>query len=393
VHTPISQILDDLRAGRFVVVTDDESRENEGDLVIAAQHVSPEAVNFMVRKAGGYMFLSLTSADCDRLDLHGQTARNTSVRGTPLTVSIDGHPRHGFTTGVSATERANTIRLAIDPRSGPDDFVRPGHINPLRARDGGVLVRTGHTEAIVDLCRLAGLYPAAVGIEVCRPDGEMARAADLETFCAEHDIRMCSIASLIEYRLARESLVRRLEPRGGTPISTPEGEFTLIAYESVVDPLPHVALTVGGVGVPDDAGVVAPISEPTLVRVHRRSLLGDVFGEPGPGGTSSGAMLRASMRAIQEAGRGAVVYLRPEGVGDDLSQRLLSIRRPGAISDAPDLTPATDASRAWREVGIGSQILRDLGLTKLRLLTNSRTEHPGLEGYGLSIEARVAVDA
>jgi 3,4-dihydroxy 2-butanone 4-phosphate synthase/GTP cyclohydrolase II len=204
---------------------------------------------------------------------------------------------------------------------------------------------------------------------------------------------MCSIASLIEYRLARESLVRRLEPRGGTPITTPEGEFTLIAYESVVDPLPHVALTVGGVGVPDDAGVVAPISEPTLVRVHRRSLLGDVFGEPGPGGTSSGAMLRASMRAIQEAGRGAVVYLRPEGVGDDLSQRLLSIRRPGAISDAPDLTPATDASRAWREVGIGSQILRDLGLTKLRLLTNSRTEHPGLEGYGLSIEARVAVDA
>lgn len=390
VHTPIPDILQDLREGRFIVVTDDESRENEGDLVIAAQHISPEAVNFMVRQAGGYMFLSLTSADCDRLDLHGQTPRNTSVRGTPLTVSIDGHPRHGFTTGVSATERANTIRLAIDPRSGPEDFVRPGHINPLRARDGGVLVRTGHTEAIVDLARLAGLYPAAVGIEVCRPDGEMARADDLEQFCADNSIRMCSIASLIEYRLARESLVRRLEPMRGTTINTPEGEFTLFAYESVVDPVPHLALTVGGIGVPDDAGIVVETYEPTLVRVHRRDLLGDVFGAAGQA-DSTGSVLRASMRAIQEAGRGAVVYLRPEGVGDGLAQRLQAIRRPGADADAPDLVPADAPSQAWREVGTGSQILRDLGLHKLRLLTNSTTEHPGLEAYELEISERVPI--
>ena len=387
--TPIPQILEDLRQGRFIIVTDDESRENEGDLVIAAQHISPEAVNFMVRQAGGYMFLSLTSADCDRLDLHGQTPRNTSVRGTPLTVSIDGSPRHGFTTGVSATERANTIRLAIDPRSGPDDFVRPGHINPLRARDGGVLVRTGHTEAIVDLARLAGLYPAAVGIEVCRPDGEMARAADLEKFCAANDIRMCSIASLIEYRLARESLVRRVEPKSGTTISTPEGEFTLFAYESMVDPLPHLALTVGGVGVPDASGLVTETDEPTLVRVHRRDLLEDVFGATSQAG--AGSTLRASMRAIQEAGRGAVIYLRPEGVGDGLAQRLQAIRRPGAENDVPDLVPADAPSQAWREVGTGSQILRDLGLHKLRLLTNSTTEHPGLEAYALQITERVPI--
>jgi len=391
VLAPIPHILDDLRAGRMIVLTDDETRENEGDLVLPAQFVTPEAITFLLREAKGYMCLSMTEHDCDRLELTPQAPVNTSARATPFTVSIDGHPRHGFTTGVSAIERARCIQMAIDPRSTPDDFVRPGHINPLRSRDGGVLVRTGQTEGSLDLCRLAGLYPAAIIIEIMRDDGEMARLPDLEVFCERHGIRMCSVAQIIEHRLARETLVRRLDPKEGTTITTPEGEFTLFAYESVVDPLPHLALTVGGLGVPDD-GIIPDHPEPTLVRVHRRNLLGDVFGEIGAAG-SSGSLLRASMRAIQEAGRGAVVYLRPEGVGDDLAQRLLAIKRPAHDPDAPDLThpDAPGPSSAWREVGIGSQILRDLGLSRLRLLTNSRTEHPGLEAYGLTIEERVPV--
>ena len=310
----------------MIVLTDDEDRENEGDLVLPAQFVSPEAITFMLSAARGYMCLSLTGADCDRLELTPQAPVNTSVRGTPFTVSIDGHPRHGFTTGVSAVERARCIQMAIDPRSAPEDFVRPGHINPLRSRDGGVLVRTGQTEGSIDLCRMAGLHPAAIIIEIMRDDGQMARLPDLEAFCEKHGVRMCSVAQVIEHRLERETLVRRIEPRAGTPIETPEGEFRLIAYESMVDPLPHLALTVGGIGVPDDAGVVPEVHEPTLVRVHRRQLLGDVFGELGSsGGASTSSILHASMRAIQEAGRGVVVYLRPEGVGDDLAQRLLAI--------------------------------------------------------------------
>ena len=213
VFTPIPEILDELRAGRIIVLTDDEDRENEGDLVLPAQFVTPELISFMLREASGYLFLSLTEADCDRLDLHDQTPVNTSVRGTPLTVSIDGHPKHGFTTGVSAHERAKSIHLAIDPDSGPDDFVRPGHINPLRSRDGGVLVRIGQTEGSVDLCRLAGLYPAAVGIEIMREDGEMARLPDLERFCAQHDLKMCSVRDIIEHRLAKSSIVERLDPK------------------------------------------------------------------------------------------------------------------------------------------------------------------------------------
>jgi len=410
---PLSDVLDDLRNGRMVVMVDDEDRENEGDLVIAAEFVTPEAITFLLQNALGYMCLSLTEADCDRLRLDPQAPSNTSVRGTAFTISIDGHPRHGFGTGVSAKERARTIQMAIDPRFSPNDFVRPGHINPLRSRNGGVLVRTGQTEGSVDLCRLAGLYPAAVIIEIMKPDGEMARGPELVEFCQQRNLKMCSVAQVIEHRLARESLVRRAEPRQGTLLRTPEGEFRLFAYDSLVDPLPHVAITAGDIGLPDGAGIVPEQIRPTLVRVHRRHLLGDVFGDldsataasSSPGGpTSSGAVLRASMRAIQREGRGVVVYLRPEGVGDGLEARLQSIRRAGhsfgshAPSDQPEIAggnPAEDgvASRTWREVGIGSQILRDLGLSKLRLLTNSQTDHPGLEAFGLSITERVPVDS
>ena len=307
--SPIPDILEDLRRGKMIVLVDDENRENEGDLVLAAQHVSPEAITFMLTQARGYMCLSLAEADCDRLDLPPMSATNTSVRGTPFTVSIDGHPRHGFTTGVSAAERAQCIQLAIDPASGPGDFVRPGHINPLRSRDGGVLVRTGQTEGSLDLCRLGELQPAAVIIEIMRDDGEMARVPDLEQFCEVHGIRMCSVAQIIEYRLARESLVKRMPPEAGTPIDTAFGTFNLIAYESLVDPLPHIALTVGGVG---GVGNGTPAPGPTLVRVHRRNVLGDIFGDlaSSPEAPTS-QILHASMLAIQREGRGAIILHAP----------------------------------------------------------------------------------
>ena len=396
--SPIPEILDELRAGRMIVLTDDESRENEGDLVLAAQFVSPEAVTFMLTQARGYMCLSLTDTACERLNLPPQSPVNTSVRSTPFTVSIDGHPRHGFTTGVSASERAKTIRLAIEPTSGPADFVRPGHINPLRARDGGVLVRTGQTEGSVDLCRLAGLEPSAVIIEIMRDDGEMARVPDLIEFCGKHGLKMCSVAQVIAHRLGRESLVHRLEPTAGTPIRTPEGEFNLIAFESLVDPLPHLALTVGGVGNLDGSGRAIEIREPTLVRMHRRNILGDIFGDPESSSVGSTAeLLHASMRSIQDAGRGAVVYLRPEGAGDGLEQRLLRIRRGKANPDEPDLTDSRGAvadgyPMRQREFGIGGQILRQLGLHKLVLLTNHTTSLPGLEAFGLEIVERRGIE-
>lgn len=405
---PINEILDDLRRGKMIVLTDDESRENEGDLVLPAQFTTPEAVTFMLREAKGYMCLSLTESDCDRLDLVPQANVNTSVRGTAFTVSIDGHPKHGFTTGVSAKERARCITMAIDPKTTPDDFVRPGHINPLRSRNGGTLVRTGQTEGSIDLCRLAGLQPAAVIIEIMRDDGEMARVPDLEKFCALHGIKMASVAQIIEHRIARESLVRRLEPVQGRLIRTPLGSFRAIAFESLVDPMPHLALCVGDVGALDPQGRVIDHPGPTLVRMHRRHLLGDVFGDldsskEGP----TGDTLRGAMRAIQDAGRGAIVYLRSEHAGEGLEADLQHIRRGPATpgSDTPDLTrvaglnPGTGVNTAagdknpmtQRDFGVGGQILRGLGLSNLRLLTNHKRDLPGLDAFGLKIVERVPI--
>ncbi len=388
----VPEVLEDVRAGRMVILTDDEKRENEGDLVLAAEHVTPEAVTFMLTVARGYLCLSLTEADCDRLELPPQAAVNTTVRGTAFTVSIDGHPRHGFTTGVSAKERAGCIRMAIDPQRRADDFVRPGHINPLRSRDGGVLVRTGQTEGSVDLCRLAGLYPAAAIIEIMRDDGEMARVPDLEQLAAKHNLKMCSVAQIIEHRLARESLVKRLEPAAGTPLRTRLGDFRLFAYESLVDPLPHIALCAGDVG-----GAHGAIDEPTLVRVHRRDVLGDIFLDldSSPEG-ATGETLHASMRAVAKAGRGVVLYLRPGGAepGDGRLAHRLSAVRPARRDDAddPNLTaPGNTVPSAVREIGVGSQILRDLGLRRLRLLTNHTTDWPGLEAYGLEVVERVPI--
>ncbi|MEL6330835.1 MAG: 3,4-dihydroxy-2-butanone-4-phosphate synthase [Planctomycetota bacterium] len=393
--SPIAEILDELRAGRMVILTDDEDRENEGDFILPAQFVTPESVTFVLTEARGYMCLAMTEADCDRLDLHAQSAVNTSARGTPFTVSVDGHPRHGFTTGVSAPERAKTIRMMIDPASRPDDFVRPGHINPLRARDGGVLVRTGQTEGSIDLCKLAGLYPASIVIEIMRDDGEMARVPDLAKIAEKHNIKMCSVAQIIEHRLARQSLVQRLEPAGGRTLRTPEGEFCLIGFESAVDPLPHLALTVGGVGRLAADGTPIESNEPTLVRMHRRDVLGDIFGDLDTGldpATSSGDQLRAAMRRVQAEGRGAIVYLRPSLTGEpgDLRSRLTQVAGNGTgDADSPALAHLPDGASAMpadlRRFGIGGQILRNLGLSKLRLLSSHAKTMPGLDAFGLEI--------
>ena len=393
--SPIPEILDELRAGRIIILVDDENRENEGDFVCAAEKVNVEIINFMTRVGGGYLCVPLTGQACDRLDLAPQAAVNTSLRGTPLTVSVDGHPRHGVGTGISAHDRVRTIRLLIDPDSSPGDFVRPGHINPLRARAGGVLVRTGQTEGSVDLARLAGLTPAAVLIEIVQDSGEMARMPELEKICTQHSLKMCSVEQIIEYRLARESLVQRIEPFEGTSIQTPEGEFKLIAYQSTIDPLPHLALTVGGIGDLDAHGNVVPVDEPVLVRMHRRDLLGDIFNEQT---NPTGRSLRASLRMIQKAGRGVVVYLRPEGYGETLGCRLLRIRRPAADDvNAPDLT-RTDGIAARvqpmdnRDFGMGGQILGDLGLSKLRVLTNHPRTYRGLHAFGLEIIEQVPIE-
>ncbi len=391
---PIEDILADLRAGRMIVLVDNENRENEGDLVCAGELITPEIIRFMTRHTPGYLCLAMTAADCDRLDLHPQTGINTSLRGTAMAVSIDGHPRHGVGTGISASDRAKTVRIAVDPNSRPDDLVRPGHMVPLRAREGGVLVRTGQTEGSVDLARLAGCRPAAVISEISREDGEMARLPELEQFCAAHGLKMCSVEQIIEYRLARERLVERLEPKAGTVIETPQGSFNLIAFRTAIDPLPHVALTVGGVGDLDALGHPVRIDEPVLVRMHRRDLLGDVFEELS---NPTRRDLLASMRMIQQARRGAIVYLRPEGYGNDLRSRLLRLQRHATDDvNTPDLTrPEGVGGKAQpmdqREIGVGVQILLDLGLTRLRILTNHPKTLPGLHAFGLEVVEQVGI--
>jgi len=384
----IEEILDDLRAGKVIVLIDDENRENEGDFVVAAEHITVELINFFTRIGGGYLCVAMTGDDCDRLELGPQVKDNTSVRGTPFTISVDGHPRHNVSTGISAADRVKTIELLVRQNSSPDDFVRPGHINPLRARDGGVLARTGQTEGSVDLCKLAGLQPAAAIIEVVKEDGEMARVPDLEKLCDRYEFKMCSVEQIIEYRLARESLVSRIEPVCGTPIETPYGTFNLIAYHSAIDAVPHLALTVGDVGELDEYGAAKRIQEPTLVRVHRRNLLGDIFDATDH---PSGKELRASLRMIAEAGSGALIYLRPEQYGDDFIDRLQKIQRPVSDVNVPDLT-VSEKPMDRRDYGTGVQIIRDLGLKSLKLLTNHPKHLTALHGFGIDIAEEIPID-
>ncbi len=383
---PIPAILADLAAGKMIVIIDDEGRENEGDIIMAAEKATPEAMNFMLREARGMMCVALAPEICDTLDLPMQSAVNTSGRSTAYTVSVDAAPRFGVTTGVSAFDRAVTARVLADGASIPADLSRPGHMHPLRAREGGCLVRAGHTECSVDLCRMAGLRPAAVIIEVMNEDGTMARRDDLKKMCAAHGIRMASVADVIGHRLERDSLVTRVET---ARLQTASGGFDLISYRSEVDCLPHVAITCGGVGMPDAAGKIPVIEEPVLVRVHRQSLLADVFGEGGD------QTVRRSLERMQREGRGALVYLRHDGIGAGLLGRLQTVDftadeqarrsemvRPGAASTA-------NPHEMRQAYGIGAQILRDLGLRRLRLLTHLAAVQPhALAGFGLSIEGQ-----
>lgn len=381
----IPEILEDLKAGRPIVLVDDEDRENEGDIVYAAEKITPAAINFMVTHARGVVCVALTSERCDRLRLHMQTEHNTASLGTAFTVTVDAHKRFGVTTGVSAKDRAMTVQVAIADDAQPQDLCRPGHINPLRARDGGVLVRAGQTEGSVDLCRLAGLKPAGVICEIMREDGEMARRPELETFCKQHGVRMCTIADLISFRLKREQFVKRIE---SVTLPTKWGTFRLHAYQSVVDPQPHLALCKGGVGEQDEAGVVAVQTEPALVRVHSECLTGDIFGS---GKCDCGTQLEHAMRMIEAAGKGVLVYLRQEGRGIGLANKLhaYALQEKGADTVEANLLLGLPVDK--RDYGIGSQILRDLGLRDIRIMTNNPKKIYGIEGYGLTVVEEVPI--
>ncbi len=373
---PIQDVLSALKRGEMIVLVDDEDRENEGDLVCAAQFITPAIVNFMLKEARGVLCVAMTPEDCRRLALYPQAAYNTAPLGTAFTVSVDAHPRLGITTGVSAAERALTIQTLINPKCGPDDLCRPGHINPLNARPGGVLERAGQTEGSVDLAKMAGLYPAGVIIEIMSEDGTMARLPELEKFCRRHGLLMCSNADIIQYRLQRDALVKRIE---STELKTAFGTFDLHVYETLNDPLLHLAITTGGVGAIDPATGKSVIqTDPVLVRVHSEHLLGDVFAATF---TDSGSELQNSLRIIQQAGRGAVVYLRQESRGLALLARLREMRK----AEMPANSAEASTAMGRRDFGMGAQILRDLGLRELIILTNRPKKLHGLEGFDLTV--------
>jgi len=391
---PIPDILDDLRQGKMILLVDDEQRENEGDLVCAAQFVTPDTINFMLKEGRGMLCAALGGGVCDRLDLQPMSSVNTSQRATAYTVTVDAHQRFGVTTGVSAADRASTIKLLADDDARPTDFARPGHMQPLRARDGGTLVRSGQTEGSVDLCRLAGLRQAAAIIEVMSEDGTMARRPQLIELCKKHSLKMCSVADVVHHRLECEQLVERID---SVPFENELGRFTLIAYRSLVDPFPHIALVCGDVGKLDSHGKPAPIAGSVLVRMHSQNLLGDVFNDAAQ---PSGKTLRRAMRMIQENASGAVVYLRHEGMGTGLLKRL---QTAASTLDAPDdddrpriadsqTTPGIEPPSNKGAYGIGCQILRDLGIRHLDLITNHPFTPTALSGFGLDIHRFVPID-
>ncbi len=384
--SPVEQAFEDLRDGKFIILVDDADRENEGDLVIAAQKITPETINFMLRFGRGVLCLPMTRERCEELNLHLQSPQNTTRFGTAFTVTVDAHPRFGVSTGVSSFDRAKTVEIAAAPDTKPTDLCRPGHLNPLMAVDGGVLVRAGQTEGSVDLCRLAGLRPVAVLIEIMNDDGSMSRVPELTTFGRQHGIRLYTVADIIEYRMKREPFVARGVT---TKLPTRFGEFTLIEYDSPVDPEPHLALCCGTVGKLGPDGHAVVHEEPVLVRVESECMTGHVFHSDR---CDCGDQLETAMELIQRERQGAIVYLRQEGRGIGLHNKLRAYVLQDQGLDTVEANEQLGLPADRRDYGIGAHILRDLGLRQLRILTNNPKKVNRLEVYGLKIAEQLPIE-
>lgn len=383
--SPINDIVEDLRAGRMVILVDDPDRENEGDLAMLADKITPEAINFMAREGRGLICMPMASEVCDRLELPMQAVHNTNAHGTGFTLSIEA--ASGVTTGISAADRAHTIAVAAKPDAKASDLARPGHIFPLRAKDGGVLVRGGQTEGTVDLARLAGASPTGVICEIMNDDGTMARMPDLEKFAEKHDLKICTIADLIEYRRRNEQLVEPLVDRG-VPIQTPQGLFHMHLYRSKIDGKEHVALTHGLADQSSEAPA-EPITEDVFVRVHSECLTGDVFGSQR---CDCGPQLDKAMEILASKERGVLVYLRQEGRGIGLANKLKAYHLQDRGMDTIEANEALGLPVDLREYGIGAQILFHLGVRRMCLLTNNPKKIHGLSGYGLELVDQVPLE-
>ena len=370
----IDEALDDFREGKFVIVVDDEDRENEGDFIIAAEKITPEAVNFMLKNGRGVLCAPITLSRCKELELDPQVSANTSLLGTPFTVTID--KVEGCTTGVSTADRAATIKALADPASKPETFARPGHINPLYAQDNGVLRRAGHTEASIDLARLAGLYPAAALIEIMNEDGSMARMPQLIEIAKEHNLKIISIKDLIEYRLKKESLVEKGEE---VDMPTAHGHFRLIPFRQKSNGLEHIALIKGE----------WKEDEPILVRVHSSCMTGDIFGSQR---CDCGSQLHEAMKLIDKEGKGVIVYLNQEGRGIGLMNKMRAYKLQEEGMDTVDANLCLGFKADERDYGVGAEILRKIGVHKMRLITNNPVKRIGLESYGLTITENVSIE-